>query len=402
MTQAYGRLGFGIFLAPFHALGENPTAALARDVELIEHLDRLGFDEAWAGEHHSAGREIIADPVSFIAYVAARTRQIRLGTGVISLPYHHPLIVADQMVQLDHLTRGRVMLGVGPGALASDAYMMGLDQVQQRRKMNESLDAIMALFRAEAPVSVESDWFTLRDARLQLASFSRPHLPVAVAAVLTPSGPTAAGRHGIGVLSVGGFDNDGFARTWEWAEESASAAGNRVRRDEWRVVAPIHVAETREQALADVREGFARRAYFGDEGDAYFPTRGRGYVVAAAIGMGDRHVEDAIERGAALVGSPDDVCEGIRRIQERSGGFGVLLGLAHEWASTERTHRSYELLARYVMPQFQGQSEATRESAAWVMRNGRAINSQQNDAFKTAFAAAGKELPDAIRKGLGE
>lgn len=110
-----GRMKFGLFMAPFHAAGENPTLALQRDLELIEHLDRLGFDEVWVGEHHSGARELIGDPALFIAAAAERTKQIRLGTGVTSLPYHHPFMVADKMTLLDHLTRGRAMLGVGRG-----------------------------------------------------------------------------------------------------------------------------------------------------------------------------------------------------------------------------------------------------------------------------------------------
>src|SRR3954471_2823248 len=120
---------FGVFMAPFHPAGQNPTLALERDLDLVVHLDRLGFEEAWIGEHHSAGFEIIASPEVFIATAAERTRHIRLGTGVSSLPYHHPLMLADRMLLLDHLTQGRTMLGVGPGALPSDAFMMGIDPV---------------------------------------------------------------------------------------------------------------------------------------------------------------------------------------------------------------------------------------------------------------------------------
>src|SRR5690349_6754477 len=191
------RLGFGIFLAPFHRVGDNPTWSLHRDLELIEALDRFTYDEAWIGEHHSAGYEIIASPEVFIAAAAQRTRRIRLGTGVSSLPYHHPLILADQMVMLDHLTDGRTMLGCGPGALTSDAYMMGIEPTTQRPRMNQSLDAIMQLLRSRQPVTIETDWFTLREARLQLANYTRPHLPVFAAASFTPTGPQAAGKHGI-------------------------------------------------------------------------------------------------------------------------------------------------------------------------------------------------------------
>src|SRR5919197_4079809 len=153
---------FGIFLAPFHRHDENPTLALERDLHLIEHLDALGYDEAWIGEHHSAGTELIASPEVFIAAAAARTRHIRLGTGVSSLPYHHPLLLADRMVLLDHLTRGRVMLGVGPGALPSDAYMMGIEVARQRDMMEEALEAILRLLREDEPITLKTDWFELR------------------------------------------------------------------------------------------------------------------------------------------------------------------------------------------------------------------------------------------------
>src|SRR5918999_1419741 len=157
------RMKFGIFMAPFHRVGENPTLAFERDLELVDHLDRLGFDEAWIGEHHSGARELIGEPMLFIAAAGQRTRNINLGTGVTSLPYHNPFMVADRLVQLDHMTHGRAMLGVGPGLLASDAYMLGIDPTVQRTRMNEALDAIMALLRREGPLTMETDWFTLRE-----------------------------------------------------------------------------------------------------------------------------------------------------------------------------------------------------------------------------------------------
>src|SRR5437660_8853910 len=142
-------LRFGVFLAPFHPAGQNPTVALERDLELVTRLDELGFDEAWIGEHHSAGFEIIASPEVFIAAAAERTRHIRLGTGVSSLPYHHPLMLADRINQLDHMTRGRVMFGAGPGALVSDAFMMGIPVAKQRDRMDEALGVIIKLLRGE-------------------------------------------------------------------------------------------------------------------------------------------------------------------------------------------------------------------------------------------------------------
>jgi limonene 1,2-monooxygenase len=391
MSGWSGRMRFGIFMAPFHRVGENPTLALERDLELVEHLDRLGYDEAWIGEHHSAGWELIADPAIFIGVAAQRTRSIRLGTGVTSLPYHHPLMVASRMVQLDHMTRGRAMLGVGPGALSSDAYMMGIDPVTQRPRMNESLAAIMALLEAREPVSMETDWFVLRDARLQLPSYTEPHLPVAVAATFSPAGPTAAGRHGVGLLSVGSYQPGGLtalSRTWAWVEQSAAESGKEVDRRDWRVVIPIHLADSREEAIDDIREGWRAYTY-----EYFSDTLGRPPEADASI-------EKTIERGGAIIGTPDDAIEAIGKLLELSGGFGALLGLAHEWASREKTWRSYELFARYVAPRFQGKLEAVRGSRDWVSSHRGDIFGHNAEAIGNAFRDAGIDLPPAVAERM--
>src|ERR1700710_3016094 len=185
----------GIFLAPFHALGENPTLALERDMELLQHLDKLNYHEAWIGEHHSGGYELIASPEMFIAAAAERTRHIRLGTGVVSLPYHNPFILADRMVQLDYQTRGRAMFGVGPGALVHDALKIGIDPGNQRQMMDESFDVIVRLLNGET-VTRKTDWFNITDAQLQLRPYTQPHMELAVAAARSPSGSVLAGKHG--------------------------------------------------------------------------------------------------------------------------------------------------------------------------------------------------------------
>ena len=176
------RLRFGIFMAPFHPAGENPTLALERDLALIEHLDRLGWDEAWIGEHHSAGSELIAAPESFIAAAAERTKWIKLCTGVISLAYHNPLWVADRLMMLDHLTHGRVMGGVGPGSLPSDSSMIGLTPTDTRELLETNLDILVRLLAGET-VSAKTPTHELHDAKLQLAPYSDGGVPLAVAAV---------------------------------------------------------------------------------------------------------------------------------------------------------------------------------------------------------------------------
>jgi limonene 1,2-monooxygenase len=379
---------FGIFLAPFHRVGENPTVALDRDLELIEHLDKLDFDEAWIGEHHSAGWEIIASPELMIAAAAQRTRSIKLGTGVSSLPYHHPFILADRMVQLDHMTRGRAMFGVGPGALTSDAYMLGIDALTQRQRMDEALGVILRLFRGET-VTHESDWFTLKEARLQLAPYTFPHMPVAVASTFSPAGPQSAGKHGVGILSVAVSQPGGLislAKTWEMAQEAADKADKGLSREDWRLVMPIHLADTREEAIRDVDMGSQRfnKDYFED-------TLGR---PADPSVPGD--VASQVERGGAIVGTPDDAIAAIERMQELSGGFGALLGLAHEWTSWEKTKHSYELFARYVAPKFQGQIKRIEESHDFVAGNRTTIFGPNAMAIGKAFVDAGVALPEAM------
>ena len=361
--DAQGRLGFGIFLAPFHPVGQNPTLALERDLELIEHLDRLGFDEAWFGEHHSAGYEIIASPEVFIAAAAQRTRHIRLGTGVSSLPYHQPLILADRIVLLDHLTRGRVMLGVGPGALPSDAYMMGIDPARQRDMMEESLEAILLLLAGET-VTMETDWFKLVKARLQLRPYQRPMPEVAVAAQISPAGPRLAGRFGLSLLSLGATTEGGFdvlGSHWEVITERSEEFSTTVDRNNWRLVGPMHIADTREQATADVAFGL-------EEWVDYF-QRVAALPIAPNTDNFDSLVDALNASGIAVIGTVSDAIAQIERLQVQSGGFGTYLCMGHEWADTAATRHSYELLARYVAPHFQGTTETLTASRDWAAEN---------------------------------
>jgi limonene 1,2-monooxygenase len=354
------RLRFGIFMAPFHKPGTNPTLALHRDLRLIEHLDALGYDEAWIGEHHSAGSEIIASPEIFIATAAERTRHIRLGTGVVSLSYHNPLWVAERIVLLDHLTRGRVMLGVGPGALPTDAQMIGVPQSETRRLLEESLGVIMRLLTSEEPVTFKNERWDLREARLHLRPYSNPLFDIAVAAVASPSGPRLAGRYGVGLLSIGATMAAGFdalALHWDVMEERARHFGTTVDRTKWRLVGLVHCAESKEQAYRDVAYGIEQWfRYF--QAVAAFPQ------MAVPGDNVDEMVSFINDSGFGAVGTPDMVAEQIDRLMKQSnGGFGCYLMLAHEWANPEATLRNYDLIARYVMPRFQGQARSTIEAA---------------------------------------
>jgi limonene 1,2-monooxygenase len=354
------RLRFGYFIAPFHRAGTNPTLALQRDLEFAEHLDALGFDEVWYGEHHSAGSEIISSLEIFIAAAAERAKRIRFGTGVISLAYHNPLWVADRLMLLDHLTHGRVIGGMGPGSLPSDSAMIGLNPTDTRELLETNLDILVRLLAGET-VSAKTPTHELINARLQLAPYSDAGIPLAVAAVASPTGARLAGKHGIGLLSIGatlvveGFD--ALAFHWGIVEERAATFGTQVDRNNWTLVGPMHIAETEEQARADVKFGIA--PWFN-----YFQK------VAAFPQMtmpGDQ-VDEMIDiingAGAGVIGTPDQARAQVQRLWDQSGGFGCFLQMGHEWANPAATKRSAELFAAEVIPHFQGQAQPTVDAAA--------------------------------------
>ena len=388
MTRPF-KLRAGIFLAPFHPLDEDPTEALHRDLELVEFLDRVGFDEAWIGEHHSGGFEIIASPELFIAAAAMRTRRIRLGTGVVSLPYHNPLMVADRIIQLDHMTRGRVMFGVGPGLLPSDAFMLGIDVAQQRDRMTQGLDVILRLMRGET-VTEKTEWYDLRGARCQLLPYSKPMPEVAVASSVTPSGGTAAGKYGLGMLCVAATVARGYDAldvNWRVANDVAAKRGSKMDPSRLRLVGPMHLAETREQARKDVRFGI-------DKWVDYF-SRISPLTLQGMEGEGDI-VDRMVSSGRAAVGTPDDAIAQIEKLEKKQGHFGAFLLLAHNWASFEATKKSYELFARHVLPRFNGANLGREGSLGWVTEHtgefmGAAVNAAMATIQKHAAEAGNKD-----------
>lgn len=366
-------------MAPFHPVGQNPTLALERDLDLIVAMDRLGFHEAWVGEHHSAGFEIIASPEVFLGVAAERTKHIKLGTGVSSLPYHNPLMLADRMVLLDHLTRGRVMLGCGPGQLTSDAHMLGIPADEQRPRMEQCLDAIVRLLRGET-VTMHTDGFTLQDARLQLKPYSETCFDIAVAASFSPTGPRGAGRHGIGMLSIAATAKQGMdllAQHWTTWEEVAAEHGHVADRSKWRLVGPMHLAETREQAERDIEYGIAE---FSD----YFT-----HILPAGPVQGETPAEiiaNNRDSGFAVIGTPDDAVAKIEELVEASnGGFGAFLLFDHDWASPAAKLRSYELFAQYVIPHFTGQLAGPIASRDWVTASGSSFVDQAAHAIGKAI-----------------
>jgi len=359
------RIKFGTFLAPHHPLGESPTLQFQRDLELATHLDKLGYDEFWVGEHHSTGWEMIASPEMFLAGAAMVTHRIKLGTGVVSLPYHHPFNVAQRMVQLDHMSGGRAMFGTGPGALPSDARMLSIDPMTQRDRQDEAMGVIIRLLRGER-FTYESDWFTLNDAGLQILPL-QDDMPMVTASSISPSGMTIAGKYGIGVLSIASNSSEGIQALptqWQFAEDSAAKHGQTVDRANWRVMMSWHIAETRGKAKDEAILGLQKwhNEYnvkvLGRPGAQWVDDPEELYNQVASGG--------AEGGGAAVIGTPDDLIEAIQQLQETTGGFGVVLGFANDWANIEHTRKSWDLVARHVIPAVNGTIRPQMASADYV------------------------------------
>jgi len=388
-------LRHGIFLPPFHPNEEDPTQCLERDVELMVWLDRLGFHEAWIGEHHSAGYEIISSPEIFIAFAAERTRHIKFGTGVVSLPYHHPMMIADRIVQLDHMTRGRVMFGAGPGLLASDAIMMGIDPMTQRDRMAESLDAILRLFNGEV-ITEKTDWYTMEGCRLHLLPYTKPRPEVAVVSAVTPSGGRLAGKYGLSMICVAAtnpFGYDALGSNWKIACDLAEADGRKMDANQLRLVGPMHIAETREQAFKNAKWGFERYLGYLNNNQPRFN-----------VPTGQDALEWFVDNKFGVCGTPDDAIALIERLQAKQGEFGVFLHQAHNWADFEATKRSYELYSRYVMPHFSKQNRPRAASYQWCGDNRAEFGAKRNAAAKAMFdkheaeQRAGREMAETAAR----
>jgi limonene 1,2-monooxygenase len=267
--------------------------------------------------------------------------------------------------------------------------MLGIEPSTQRRRMEESLDAIMALLKCEEPVTIKTDWFELREARLHLAPYSDPCFDIAIASTLTPAAPMLAGKHGVGMLSLGAGMPGGpqaIAGQWRIAEEQAAKHGKTMDRSKWRMVMNVHVAEDDATALRDVRVG--ERA----ETVGYFTD-----VLGRPPGRSEDPLSDGVKAGTTLVGSPDTVAAGIESLLAHSdGGFGGFMFRAHDWANREQTWRSYELFARYVMPRFQGSLDTVRASFEWAKANRSTIFGPNVAAIRKAYEDAGREVPEGF------
>jgi len=368
----------GVFVPPHHSNRENVALAMRRDLELVNWLEELGYSEFWLGEHHSGGFQIYGSPELFIAAAAERTSRIKLGAAVISMPYHNPLIVADRIVQLDYQTRGRAMFGFGPGALSSDAHMLGIPVSESRDRMADGIDLVVRLLNGEV-VTAQSDWYTLRDARLHLEPFTQPRPTLAVASLKTPTGALTAARYGMALLCANAA---GVKDARKIATDTAAEYGTTFDRSQIRVVGSFHLAETREEALKQVKFGI-------DDYIEYLhvirpPEPGKKETAGETI-------EHILSARGGVIGTPDDAVIALEKLWELTGGFGCLLLSGTNWMNFEATKRSYELFMRYVLPRFTGQNRRRESSLQWMRDNAHDFSEIRDKAAEHAMIRSDKK-----------
>jgi limonene 1,2-monooxygenase len=243
------------------------------------------------------------------------------------------------------MTRGRAVFGVGPGALPSDAIMIGVPVTELRRRMEESLDAIIELFGG-GTVTRRTDWFELQKARLSVGCFSKPMMELAVTTIRSPAGVVAAARHGLGLLTLGPMNDavlDHHAANWQIYEQECQKHAHVADRRKWRITLMMHIAESREKAMADAAWGFREFNNYSHDVIPAPPAipRDTADVVGAAL-----------EKQVAIIGTPDDAIREIERVRQKLGGFGAVLLFGNDLAPWPAQCRSFELVAEFVKPHF--------------------------------------------------
>ncbi|MDT0201705.1 LLM class flavin-dependent oxidoreductase [Nocardioides sp. AE5] len=359
---------FGIFTMPEHPPRENWTLSYDRDIDEIVLAEKLGFDEFWIGEHHTGGYENVPIPEFMIAKASAVTTKIRLGTGVVNLPYQDPFLVAERLAFLDHLTRGRLIYGFGGGGLPTDKALFQMAPDEATPRTNESLEIIWKLLTSDEPVTHQGTFWHYEDRQLQVGPYQMVP-PFGVAGLTGTHNFEKCGNRGWIPLSVYfapihsnaapdlvGHRDAMLAGAREAGLDEAAALAN------WRVSREVYVSDSKEQAFAEIREG-VKRSY------DYLLGLGLGALMKLDPDFPDEQLsfEWMAENIPWIIGSPEDCVQQINELREEVGEFGTFLINSRDWVTTDRWNRSLELFARYVMPQFQAnQHMARRERLAKV------------------------------------
>jgi alkanesulfonate monooxygenase SsuD/methylene tetrahydromethanopterin reductase-like flavin-dependent oxidoreductase (luciferase family) len=355
----------GLFLMPLHRPERLHADTYEEDLELMAFADRLGYSEAWIGEHFTLPWENMPSPELFIARALGVTEQMKFGTGVSLLHYHNPVHVAHRIAMLDHMARGRLYFGIGSAGSPTDTEMFGVDLEAGtlRERMQESIEVILKVWQGE-PFEHKGRFFNVTlpkarpEARLgfHMMPYQKPHPPVAVAGS-SPYSDTLAmvGERGWMPLSTCFLYETYLPSHWQVVEKGANKAGRVASRGEWRISREVYVASNSQKARKEALEGPLGRFFV----DYWIPLLGHGARGLSGLKHDPELPDEALTPEYMLehlwiVGDPDECAEKIRKLYQDVGGFGTLLPLCHDWeGDRKKWFRSLELMSKEVLPALQ-------------------------------------------------
>lgn len=351
----------GYFMMPIHDHRRDYHTALMEDIEAIVHADELGVDEAWVGEHLTSRAEQITSPLLFLSNLIARTKRIKLATGVICLPQYHPALIAGYAALFDHMAEGRFIMGIGTGGLPPDMELFDVLDKDRGEMMLEAIDMIHKIWRSDPPFNIQGKYWQTKIEDWQIDElglghmakpYQLPHPPVAIS-ILSPYSGSArmAARRGWDPISANFIGAWSVASHWQVYAEESEKAGRTADPQIWRVARSIHVAETDAEAEAFVKTADGSYDYY------YRYLLGIlkrvGHTPAVVVNKDDDPeavTHQQLRDGLVICGSPATVTEKLLALRDEVGDFGTLLMTAHDWTDKAALKNSMTLMAKEVMP----------------------------------------------------
>ena len=356
----------GMFMMPVHPPTRSFTDTLAEDEEKALYADQLGFDELWVGEHFSATTEPIPSPMMFMAGLVPRTKNLSFGTAVICLPNHDPVAVAAEAAQFDHMSRGRFMLGVGPGGLLSDFELFdNADRAVRTRKFVEAIKTIQQIWSQDPPYDIPGEFrsVSLKEAiipQLGIGYMPKPYQqpgPPISTSLSSRESPTAriGAQRGWGIISGNNVPSSAIASHWQTYSKACAEAGKPARGENWRVARSVMVAPSEAEARDRVHSEVGANFYFNTYMREVLSRVGILSVLKPDLAMSDEETTvEAIIEGCMIYGSAKTFLDRLIAFRDMVGPFGTLLMTGLDWSGPNRAWErdSMRLLAQEVMPKF--------------------------------------------------
>lgn len=351
-----------LFMMPLHPPGRNVTETLQEDREAIILADRLGFSEAYVGEHITDAAETVTSNMIFLATLASETKNILLGTGTINLPNSHPATIAAQAAMLDHLLKGRFIMGISPGGLMSDAEVFGNLGQDRNAMFVECINAVLQIWSSDPPYNIEGRYWNISVEKSMipeigqgfiLKPYQKPHPPIVGTAVAPFSqGVAEMAKRGWGPISANFLMPEWVRTHWPKYVEGRQAVGATAHPSEWRVAKSIFVADDAATARRyALQEGGPYHFYFKQLVRKLVGGAGRGNLFKTDPQMPDDQITpDYVTNRLVIAGTVNSVVDQILSFRDQIGDFGQLVYACHDWMDPALGRRSMELFASEVMP----------------------------------------------------